>query len=54
MFKRKGKKTHFLPPSEENVHGFKNVFEQQLVRGRILRSLYGGLHFQLCEGCAHL
>lgn len=46
------KKSHFLPPSQENVQAFKNGFEQQLVRGRILRSLYIWLHSKLfCGRC---
>lgn len=48
MFKKR--KKSFLPPIEENVQAFKNDFEQQLVRGRSLRSLYVWLNFQLFEG----
>lgn len=41
----------FSSSSEFRIYRlFKNVFEQQLVRGRILRSLYVWLGFKLFEG----
>lgn len=48
--KENEKKRNFLPPSKENIQAVKNVFEQQLVRGQILRSPYVWLHFKLFKG----